>query len=130
MSSTKASDGIFKRFQAIVTKADTRLRLVHYKSRNTLYSKFLRVLFRAFSSAILATIATYIILQKPLMEGIQADQANLFLATMAQVLGGLIAIIFTVSALAVSIISDRYTSQLTSRFINDPITWTTFVALL
>lgn len=71
-----------------------------------------------------------IITMKPLFSIIDADFANLFLATTAQVLAGTTAIIFTVSALTISIASDRYTAQLLSRFITDPLTiWTFFILL-
>ncbi len=50
---------------------------------------------------------------------IDPDQANAFLTTIAQVLGGVLAIVFSVSALAVAISSDRYTPRQFRRFASD-----------
>lgn len=52
--------------------------------------------------------------------------ANTLLATMGQILAGILAIVFSVSALAVTIVSDRYTPRLFVEFKRDPVTLATF----
>lgn len=85
------------------------------------------------SSAILGIVSILIvgfISNKALMYAIDADMANAFLGTVAQVTAGIVAIVFTVSTLAVTIVSDRYSAQLTAKFLYDPLTVSTFLLLL
>lgn len=68
-------------------------------------------------STLVAGIATFficVISNVPLFDPLDANMANAFLGTVAQVIAGTVAIVFTVSTLAVSIASDRYSSQLTA----------------
>ncbi len=66
----------------------------------------------------------------PLHAPLNENLANPFLATMAQVLAGILAIVFSVSVLAVEITSDRYTPRLFSFFIGNQATRLTFLSLL
>ena len=66
----------------------------------------------------------------PLYAPLNADLANSFLATVAQVLAGILAIVFSVSVLAVDIASDRYTPRLFSYFAWNPATLITLFSLL
>jgi hypothetical protein len=65
-----------------------------------------------------------------LAASLDADQARSFLGTMAQVLAGILAIVFSVSVLAIEISSDRYTPRLFSHFRNNPATWRALISLL
>ena len=49
--------------------------------------------------------------------------ANSFLGTIAQVLGGILAIVLSLSVLGVEIASDKYTPRLLSYYRNDKVTW-------
>ena len=66
----------------------------------------------------------------PLSALISADLANSFLGTMAQVLAGILAIVFSVSVLTVEIASDKYTPRLFTLFIMSAATWLSLVSLL
>lgn len=89
-----------------------------------------RALLLSLGIALVITVLVGWIAPERLTETIDADFANLFLATIAQVFGGALAIVFSVSALVVTMIADRYTHQLVSKFATDPLTIITFVALL
>lgn len=81
-------------------------------------------------TGIIGIVVVYLVSNKPLSDALDANMANAFLGTLAQVIAGTVAIVFTVSTLAVTIASDRYSSQLTAKFIYDPLTVTTFLLLL
>ena len=66
----------------------------------------------------------------PLSALISADLANSFLGTMAQVLAGILAIVFSVSVLTVEIASDKYTPRLFTLFIMSTATRLSLVSLL
>jgi len=57
-------------------------------------------------------LIVHFLAQTPLNEALTPDLANLFLTTVAQVLAGILAIVFSVSVLAISIASDRYTTRI------------------
>jgi hypothetical protein len=71
-----------------------------------------------------------LIVRTSLFMPLSADLARSFLGTMAQVLAGILAIVFSVSVLAVEIASDRYTPRLFSYFKDDPVTWRALASLL
>lgn len=89
-----------------------------------------RALLLSLGIALVITLLVDWISPERLTETIDADFANLFLATIAQVFGGALAIVFSVSALVITMIADRYTHQLVSKFAADPLTIITFLALL
>lgn len=61
---------------------------------------------------------------------IDADIANAFLGTVAQVLAGILAIVFSISVLAIEIYADKYTTKIFSLLSRDKITWLTLGFLL
>ncbi|MBN1934805.1 MAG: DUF2254 domain-containing protein [Anaerolineae bacterium] len=83
-----------------------------------------------FVASIVVPISLFLWERTPLYEALDADIANSFLATVAQVLAGILAIVFSLSVLAVEISSDRYTPRLFSYFARDRTTWLTFLLLL
>lgn len=89
-----------------------------------------RALLLSLGIALVITFLVGRISPERLTETIDADFANLFLATIAQVFGGVLAIVFSVSALVITMIADRYTPQLVSKFAADRLTIITFLALL
>ncbi len=98
--------------------------------KKMLFDKTFRsTLLRSIFVALLITLVVGLISRSPLFSIVHPDFANAFLATIAQVLGGTTAILFTVSALAITIAADRYTLQLLSRFISDPLTVTSFAVI-
>ncbi len=66
----------------------------------------------------------------PLYTPLNPDLAGSFLATMAQVLAGILAIVFSVSVLAVDIASDRYTPRLFAYFTGSWATLLSFFSIL
>jgi hypothetical protein len=75
-------------------------------------------------------LAIQLIEKVALSTPLSVDLANSFLATVAQVLAGMLAIVFSVSVLAIEITSDRYSPCLFSYFIGNPATWLTLVSHL
>lgn len=76
--------------------------------------------------AIVGTGIVAIFSATDLSTSLDGNMANSFLATVAQITAAIVAIVFTISTLTISVVSDRYSSQLMSKFIYDPITITTF----
>jgi hypothetical protein len=91
-------------------------------------SKPLTILFIVYV-LIMAIISGYIC-SKPLSTPIDSNLANSFLATIAQVSASILAIVFSVSILAIEIVSDRYSTRLYSYFIKDKATIITFFSHL
>jgi hypothetical protein len=81
-------------------------------------------------AAFAITLLVGVISSTPLTATLDHNAANLFLATTAQVFGGILAIVFSISALVVTIVADRYSHQLISKFTNDRLTRATFFVLL
>jgi hypothetical protein len=82
-----------------------------------------------FGPSVLA-LAIQLTAKNALSTPLGANLANSFLATIAQVLAGMLAIVFSVSVLAIEITSDRYTPRLFSYFIGYPATWLTLISYL
>lgn len=91
---------------------------------------FKDALLRSFILALLCTAAVAAISGAPFLSTVDADTANQLLATTAQVMGGVLTIVFTISALAVTVVADRYSSQLLARVLSDRLTVTSFLVLL
>ena len=89
-----------------------------------------RITLFAVISLLIATATWWITGFPHLNALIDADIANGFLGTVAQILAGILAIVFSISVLAIDISADKYTSQIFSFFSKDKITWTTFGVVL
>lgn len=79
---------------------------------------------------LVAVITVQTIVGTPLATPLRGDLANSFLGVVAQVLAGILAIVFSVSVVAVEVASSRYTPRLFSYFASSPATWLAFGALL
>jgi len=77
-----------------------------------------------------ALVITVVILSIPLEAPVDSDIANSFLGTIAQVAASILAIVFSVSVLAVEIVSDRYSPRLFSYFVGSKATIVTFFSYL
>jgi hypothetical protein len=82
------------------------------------------------TGATVIAFAVQMIVRTPLSTPLSADLANSFLATVAQVLAGILAIAFSVSVLAYEVASDRYGPRILSYFVTNPSTWLTMGSLL
>ena len=78
----------------------------------------------------LAVLGVHAVSSTPLTAPLDATLANSFLGIVAQVLGGMLAIVFSVSIVAVEITSSRYTPRLFSYFVRDAGTWLALLSLL
>lgn len=79
---------------------------------------------------IIVVIAVQLIIRTPIYTSLNPDVASSFLATVAQVLAGILAIVFSVSILAVDIAADKYTPRLFSYFAGSWATRLTFFSIL
>src|SRR3990172_1195509 len=86
------------------------------------------VLLMVFISTILVVVVQ-LVLRVPINTIVVPGIANSFLETIAQVDAGILAIIFSVSVLAVEITSDKYSTRLLGNFAFSRATILTFVSL-
>lgn len=79
---------------------------------------------------IIIVISVQLIANTPLYTSLSSRLASSFLATVAQVLAGILAIVFSVSVLAVDIAADKYTPRLFSYFTGSWATRLSFFSIL
>lgn len=79
---------------------------------------------------VLLCVVAVVILSLPLGAPVDSGMANSFLGTIAQVSASILAIVFSVSVLAVEIVSDRYSPRLFNYFVGNKATIITFFSYL
>jgi hypothetical protein len=83
-----------------------------------------------FGGPFIVVIGIQQVAKTPLNTSLNSAAASSFLATVAQVLAGILAIVFSVSVLAVDIAADKYTPRLFSYFAKNWATQLSFVSIL